>query len=175
MLKLFQFINYRVETELGIARPNISSTTCNCHLLKNLLIQFGNHNVALPIFHKVSVRAVWDRLALWGTHSNTEHLYSHLSCHTGCSNGIVLVVLTVGDKDYGLIVLLHLGLAAEALYCCVYSFSQSCSLHRNRLCSNGVEEYLGRDVICSDWKLHKRLARKYNQSNPVSLKFVYKS
>ena len=117
---------------------DIGSVTGLGHIPEHLLIELGDHNLAVFVPQQAAVHG--DGLAFRRTYADGIHLDAQFRRLLGRTYGVVLVVLTVGD-DYNDAALF--ALRAKALDTQANSVPDGRSLHGNGTGVDAPEEHLG--------------------------------
>ena len=103
LLQATDLVNHRIESELGVAGPDIKSLAGRSHLFQGRLVQTGHHDIAVLVLQQLAVHRYG--LALRRADSDAEHPCPHIHRIPGRSHRVVLVVLAVGYQDDGAAVL----------------------------------------------------------------------
>ena len=163
--KFVQLLLYSARSGIGIVATHVDSLTRLCYLAAHILVEFGHHHISGSVLAEVIRSRNRNRATVRFTDTYDKHLNSlFYSGFRGCEC-IVLVILTVGNKnDRAGHFLIRFAKSTDGRH---DSVTNSCALRFNHVGRDSVQEHLRAHIIAGDRQLDIRLAGKNYQSHFV--------
>ena len=149
---------------VGVVTTDVDTSAGLRYLTAHLFVEAADNDVSFAVLAVVIRTRQRNRTAFGFTDTDDEHLDAFFFGALGYCDRIVLVVLTIGDKDDSPA---GVRLLAEATDRGAERRSDGRSLRLDEFGFDGIEEHLGGHVVAGDRQLHEGIAGKNDQSHFV--------